>query len=70
MSPLYTWTETDRNGLELTEMDRTHARARAGGETDRGTGLQVVRTALKGPGLSDVEDETVQRAAARTEINK
>eukprot|EP00752_Nemacystus_decipiens_P006554 g5901.t1 len=36
----------------------------------RGTGLQVVRTALKGAELSDVEDETVQRAAARTEMNK
>ncbi|CAM9879604.1 unnamed protein product [Scytosiphon promiscuus] len=36
----------------------------------RGTGLQVVRTALKGPELSDVEDETVQRAAARTEMTK
>ncbi|CAM9249165.1 unnamed protein product, partial [Hapterophycus canaliculatus] len=36
----------------------------------RGTGLQVVRTALKGPELSDVEDETIQRAAARTEMNK
>lgn len=36
----------------------------------RGTGLQVVRTALKGSELSDVGDETLQRAAAQTEINK
>ncbi|CAM9800833.1 unnamed protein product, partial [Laminaria digitata] len=36
----------------------------------RGTGLQVVRTALKGAELSDVEDETIQRAAAHTEIKK
>lgn len=38
--------------------------------TNRGTGLQVVRTALKGSELSDVGDETMQRAAAQTEINK
>ncbi|CAM9753250.1 unnamed protein product [Ascophyllum nodosum] len=36
----------------------------------RRTGLQVVRKALKGPELSDIEDETIQRAAARTEIMK
>ena len=41
-----------------------------GGYGIRGTGLQVVRTALKGAELSDVGDETLQRAAAQTEINK
>lgn len=56
----------EQNGTKWDNMGRNTG----GGGGDRGTGLQVVRTALKGPGLSDVEDETVQRAAARTEINK
>ncbi|CAN0221657.1 unnamed protein product, partial [Discosporangium mesarthrocarpum] len=36
----------------------------------RGTGLQVVRRALKAAELTDTEDEALQRAAARTGINQ